>query len=67
VGRRARHAHPAQQPSGVARDTCFLPQPKLHELSLSFNTFCMLDAEAFTDMGGTLQSLEISFGLTPSM
>ncbi|XP_040574912.1 chaoptin [Lepeophtheirus salmonis] len=36
---------------------------KLRELSLSFNDFQVLDSEAFTDIGTTLQSLEISFGL----
>ncbi|QQP52284.1 Uncharacterized protein FKW44_004393, partial [Caligus rogercresseyi] len=36
---------------------------KLRELSLSFNDFKILDLEALTDVGTTLQSLEISFGL----
>ncbi|XP_059082371.1 chaoptin-like isoform X2 [Tigriopus californicus] len=37
--------------------------PHLRELSLSFNAFVHIDAEAFRDIGTSLESLEISFGL----
>lgn len=37
--------------------------PKLRELSLSFNMFDHIDGEALIDLGQTLESLEISFGL----
>ncbi len=37
--------------------------PHLRELSLSFNALDRLDSEAFKDVGTTLESLEISFGL----
>ena len=37
--------------------------PKLRELSLSFNNLKTLDDLSFTDVGSSLESLEISFGL----
>jgi hypothetical protein len=37
--------------------------PKLRELSLSYNAFEHLDSESFRDVAGSLESLEISFGL----
>ena len=36
---------------------------KLRELSLSFNQISRIDSEAFRNVGDTLESLEISFGL----
>ena len=36
---------------------------KLRELSLSFNQINRIDSEAFRNVGDTLESLEISFGL----
>ena len=41
----------------------FRGSPKLRELSLSFNEFERIDSHAFDDIGKTLESLEISFGL----
>ena len=38
--------------------------PKLRELSLSFNNLDSLDDLSFKDIGGSLESLEISFGLS---
>ena len=37
--------------------------PKLRELSLSFNNLETMDDLSFKDIGGSLESLEISFGL----
>ena len=37
--------------------------PKLRELSLSFNSLESMDELSFKDIGGSLESLEISFGL----
>ena len=37
--------------------------PKLRELSLSFNNLESMDDLSFKDIGGSLESLEISFGL----
>ena len=36
---------------------------RLRELSLSYNRISAIDVEAFKDVGNTLESLEISFGL----
>ena len=37
--------------------------PKLRELSISFNRLSAMDDLSFKDVGGSLESLEISFGL----
>ena len=36
---------------------------KLRELSLSYNSITRIDSEAFRNVGDTMESLEISFGL----
>lgn len=41
----------------------FKSTPRLRELTLSFNKISEVDPDAFVDIAGSLESLEISFGL----
>lgn len=47
---------------GIANNV-FKNTPNLRELSLSFNRLIDIESDAFVDLAGSLESLEISFGL----